>query len=248
MTSNFYCAENMKEHTAQAISEFLKAVNKAINSNQISNVGDVKNTFKNLYRTIFNDKTIKNKSSVFESLLFDSLYNIAIENDEKTMVALDLYDKCGIIEGLTFFIYQLTDSLFDEDKIKTYLDKMRNESYFKANVFYFSRVNRNYVRNSYSLSVEELTPKELYFSISTGYYFLREYRKALTNRLKDLIIEYINKESIDEILSNEWNINNPLFVLKRLYDDGFVPRLDTACKYCNIDSIWIEKKSTRYWG
>lgn len=248
MTIDFYCAENLKGNTTQAILAFTEDVKNAINSNQINNTDVVKSAFQDMYRIIFNDKKIKNKSDIFEFLLFDSLYNIAMENNKKTLDALDLYDKCGIIDGLTFFIHQLTDNLSEGDKINSYLENMRSKPYFKSNVFYFSRINRDFVRERYSFDIEKLNPRELYFSISTGYFFLKECRKELTDRLRILITEYVNSNIIEENCLAEWNINNPLFVLKRLYDDGFVPKLDTACKFCDIDSMWIEQKPTRYWG
>lgn len=253
MTSNFFCADNMRDFQFQELTAFIDTVKSAIIcNNQDVNLA-VKRKFKALCYRIFTDKSLNNKSKVLEHILFNSLYEILIENKAKVSQILNLYDSCGFIDYLTFFIYQvqlspLSDEKINKEKIREYLDLMQDESFFKSSVFYFSRINREFVKSLYSFSIKDLTPKELYFSISTGYYFLKESRKELSKRLQTLIIEYTNKRSYTSHYIYDWSINNPLFVLKRLYDDGFIPSLEKPCNCCNIDSALIEGKPTIYWG
>ena len=146
-------------------------------------------------------------------------------NAEKHFVST-LYDSLNIIDDLTFYISQVTSDAFSGDIIKKYLSHIEKTDSFIRDSMFLSRINKSSVLEKLNLDISTVSLQELYYGISTGYFYFCEWKSEAYDRLVELVghLGEISQKEIANVSARENIINdgNPLSVLVKLKSQGFI--------------------------
>ncbi|MDO4188060.1 MAG: hypothetical protein Q4D29_03645 [Lachnospiraceae bacterium] len=158
-------------------------------NNQVEeDMNNLEYMFKEYYQYYF-DNMIVNAKCCEESLerllrfllVFPVRYRIDISSIEF------LYKKYSLVNFVTYCLYQLCESSVKCSYIRDYLTYIQGSSIEKLTTFYLYRVNPDYVKGNFRCHlVSELTPKEIYYGVTTGYLNIKEKGNGVLERLYDL--------------------------------------------------------------
>lgn len=146
-------------------------------------------------------------------------------NVEKQFVST-LYDKLNIIDDITFYISQVTPDVFSGDIINKYLTHIENTESYIRNGMFLSRVNKAAVLRNIHLDINDVSLNELYYGISTGYFYFCEWNSEAYDRLCELV-GYLGEikqsdfiDSVNDFISTD--DYNPISIIAKLKQDGFL--------------------------
>lgn len=131
------------------------------------------------------------------------LLDYPVKSNIESKIVESIYEKMRLVDMSTFCLNQLCSITISESMISRFLEYMKDTKIGKLCIFYLYRVNSKYISSKYGLliQVEELSVKELYYSITTGFY---EYGKDGNKAVERLKVMQANE------------------VLDKLAHDGFI--------------------------
>ena len=149
-------------------------------------------------------------------------------NAEKHFVSA-LYDSLNIIDDITFYISQVTSDVFSGDIIKKYLSHIEKTDSFIRDSMFLSRVNKSSVLEKLDLDINTVSLQELYYGISTGYFYFCEWKSETYERLVELV-GHLGEVSQEEITNasmcrNIIDDGNPIAILIKLKSQGFISNI-----------------------
>lgn len=127
-----------------------------------------------------------------------------------------IMDEVEIIDSLTFLLDQIRENRISEKLIDSLLKSANSTSYYFLNIIFLFRVNRPYVKSKYSISMQEMSAKELYYSITSGYVEYEEEKSVSYFRFIDIFVKSAYKKGND--MSND----SVLYFLEKLVKDGYI--------------------------
>lgn len=224
---------------------FLQCLLDILNKTDYSNesVEVLKISYRNFCVSVFNAKIkLFKRRLIFYNMLLEVIHIIR-KSKLSVKRVIDLYEDILLIESLTFFMDQIWENSFSEKYIEMYLSYAKETEHYYSCIIYMYRVNREYVKNNYSVNMVDMNAKTLYFSITSGYLKYVEYYSESYKRIILLCRECLRK--IDVI---PWNIYNPYFILIRLYHDGYISDVSEISDILSYDISLLMEKDTTYWG
>lgn len=92
-----------------------------------------------------------------------------VENNLNSRKILRAYSRYWLLDMVTFFVFQLTDEVINETLIDNFLGICTGNER-NLSIIYLYRINPNYVSEKYKINIDDLTPREIYYGISSGYF------------------------------------------------------------------------------
>lgn len=156
--------------------------------------------------------------SSFTSLRINSLFRtlrtlmkLPVRLNIDVSIVEKLYKHHQLINLITYYIYQFSDKSVKSHTIDAFLGHLNCSSVKNICILSLYRLNPDYIKENHSLgTVDMLTPEELYYAISTGYFSL----KSGTNDALTRLIELTGSNDI-------FLKNHATNFLQRLEMDGF---------------------------
>ena len=230
MDSNYAPVNNLKlSYEADSfIKSFLSRHNSVLSRGFFSDddISIMKESLTDLYNILFSK--IHQTSFVLGYLRTLLYYVLTIPtelNVEKQFVS-SLYDKLNIIDDITFYISQVTPDVFSGDIINKYLTHIENTESYIRNGMFLSRVNKTAVLKNIHLDINDVSLNELYYGISTGYFYFCEWNSEAYDRLCELV-GYLGEikqsdfiDSVNDFISTD--DYNPISIIAKLKQDGFL--------------------------
>lgn len=121
--------------------------------------------------------------SIKRFLLFLLIYPVKNKIDADRIIRI--YSRYWLLDMVTFFVFQLTDETINQMLIEKFLSICTGYERNLSIIFLY-RVNQDYIRQNYEVSIDDLTPKEIYYGISSGYYSERNIKEAAIRKLISL--------------------------------------------------------------
>lgn len=230
MDSNYAPVNNLKlSYEADSfIKSFLSRHNSVLSCGFFSDddISIMKESLTDLYNILFSK--FHQTSFVLGYLRTLLYYVLTIPtelNVEKQFVST-LYDKLNIIDDITFYISQVTPDVFSGDIINKYLTHIENTESYIRNGMFLSRVNKAAVLRNIHLDINDVSLNELYYGISTGYFYFCEWNSEAYDRLCELV-GYLGEikqsdfiDSVNDFISTD--DYNPISIIAKLKQDGFL--------------------------
>jgi len=124
------------------------------------------------------------QNSIERVLKFLLVYPIKLGADVRKVVRL--LNKYWLMDMVSFFYFQITSKRLSKKRIGdflSYIGSLEGKAIF---IFYLYRVNPEFVGNNYNVQLDGLTPREIYYGISSGYYELLSGTNEAVMRLLSL--------------------------------------------------------------
>lgn len=179
--------------------------------------------------SVFQEKDFVLRGRFLERFLFDITdYVISKEKPVSDMLFDILYER-EIINNLTFYIDQCRETKSSESKIDKIIYSVRHKRYCNSIVFYLFRINKSYVSDNYPIDLDALSERELYFGISTGYFFYTGNEKSAYEKLLSGCLNYAKIIQSYALNHSESELGQSLFYLNKLKKDGLMDGYVFSC-------------------
>jgi len=106
-----------------------------------------------------------------------------------------LYDTMRLIDKATYCLYQICTESVRPSVIKKFMEYVKDTEIEKNSIFFLYRISPSFVRDLYpDVDINELSKKELYYGITTGYFEYGVNAKLAIKRLKNMFaFDILNK-------------------------------------------------------
>lgn len=192
-----------------------------------TDIAKMKSSLTNLYHVLLIENYKSSISAIFLHRLLTYILSIPVEMNINNHFISRLHTELNIVDEVSFFISQFTSTPYSSTIIQRYMNHMEGTDTYIQTGMFLSRINKPAVLDIMSIDINDVSLSELYYGITTGYFYYCEWASRAYDRLFEFIgnIGIINKDKIDEPFSFYTKLadeGNPLEIIKRLHSDGFI--------------------------
>lgn len=173
------------------------------------------NSLNRICLTILQEKDCNARSAIFESILFTSFRKITSLNTPIVSRIIHVLNEIDFINSITYCLDQTKECECSIDDIDIILDSCQNTNFFKSTVIFLFRINKSYISSKYILDCSTLSVEELYYGISSGYFYYIGKEKEAYDSLFNLFYTNRKKGSFN-------SLDNPESAIKKLIQDGLL--------------------------
>ena len=154
----------------------------------------VKKTFKKILREMLIFPVKECSSKEYESLF-------------------EFYDRSMIFRQVCLSVFVLIPTTLGEEILMPFMKTLRRLPQENIFAFYLYTFNNSYFRANHKIYPDECKPKELYYGIRSGFFSYSH-----LNNVHIALMDMCNK--IDDSKEQTANLDNPIYVLWRIYTAG----------------------------
>lgn len=133
--------------------------------------------------------------------------------EDARAIIYDFYDRTGLFEQLCASLFHLCDYSIEEEKLSSLMKTLHRIPQENIFAFFLYPFNNSYFRKNHKIYPDECTPRELYYGIYNGFFSYSPY-----NNVHSTLISLC--DNVDDETASLGNLNNPIYVLWKIYIDG----------------------------